>query len=78
MATAKADRIAVTVRLALADRAMFDTAVRSLQAAGLDAIEAHRRFGIVNGVVAADKLDALGAIEGVASVRADKTYRALK
>lgn len=76
MAVGKLALIDVTVRIDKTHAARMDEIVRSLKAKGLENVEAHVRFRIVNGRVSAAHFDDLKAIEGVASVRADRTYRA--
>lgn len=75
MAGGKVASIDVTVRIDKAHAARLDEIVRSLKAKGLGDVEAHSRFMIVNGRVNPAHLDDLKAIEGVAGVRADRTYR---
>jgi len=71
----KADMIDVTIRIDKAQAGRIDEIVRALVACGLNRVESHARFMIVNGCVSADALDALRKVEGVASVRKDQTYR---
>lgn len=68
--------IDVTIRIDKAQAGRMDEIVRALTACGLDRVERHARFMIVNGCISADALDALRKVEGVASVRKDETYRA--
>jgi hypothetical protein len=75
MADDKSDVIEVTIRIETAQAARLDEIVRALVASGLDRVESHARFMIVNGCVSAGSLDALRKVEGVASVRKDETYR---
>jgi len=70
------DRIDVTIRIDQAQAGRIDEIVSALKACGLDRVESHARFMIVNGCVNADALDALRKVDGVASVRKDETYRA--
>ena len=53
----------------------MDEIVEALKGSGLDRVESHKRFMIVNGSVNADALDALRRVKGVASVRKDSTYK---
>jgi len=76
MASEKLTSIDVTVRIDKAHAARMDEIVRSLKSKGLGDVEAHARFMIVNGRVNPARLDDLKGIEGVADVRADRTYRA--
>jgi hypothetical protein len=66
----------VTVRVDKAHAARLDEVVHALKVCGLKSVERHERFLIVNGSVEAEQLEALRNVEGVASVREDKTYRA--
>jgi hypothetical protein len=75
MADDKSDMIDVTIRIEQAQAGRLDEIVRALVASGLDRVESHARFMIVNGCVSADALDALRKVEGLASVRKDETYR---
>ena len=69
------DKVDVTIRIETAQAGRLDEIVRALIASGLDRVESHARFMIVNGCVSAGALDALRKVEGVASVRKDETYR---
>lgn len=71
-----ADRVDVTIRIDPAEAGRLDEIVRALRARGLDEVETHPRLLIVNGRVDQDRLDALRAVKGVASVRPDRTYKA--
>jgi hypothetical protein len=53
----------------------MDEIVEALKSGGLDRVESHQRFMIVNGSANANSLDALRNIKGVASVRKDGTYK---
>jgi len=75
MADDTSDKVDVTIRIDTAQAARLDEIVRALVASGLDRVESHARFMIVNGCVSAGSLDALRKVEGVASVRKDETYR---
>jgi hypothetical protein len=75
MADDTSDKVDVTIRIDTAQAARLDEIVRALVASGLDRVESHARFMIVNGCVNAGSLDALRKVEGVASVRKDETYR---
>lgn len=70
------DTLQVTIRVdkAFADR--FDDVVGELEAHGLHEVETHARFLIVNGSIGAARAAALESINGVASVRKDRQYRA--
>jgi hypothetical protein len=70
------DEIDVTIRIDKSDAGRMDEIVHALKAHGLDRVESHVKFMIVNGSVRADALDALRKVRGVASVRQDKSYRA--
>jgi len=75
MADKPSDIVDVTVRIDQDKAHRLDDIVRALKACGLDRVESHARFMIVNGCVSADALDDLRKVEGVASVRKDETYR---
>ena len=67
--------VELTVRIAKASAGQLDEIVRALEASGLSNLDVHKRLLMINGTAPADAVDALRAIEGVASVRADSTYR---
>jgi len=75
MADDSSDKVDVTIRIETAQAGRLDEIVRALVASGLDRVESHARFMIVNGCVSADAFDELRKVEGVASVRKDDTYR---
>jgi hypothetical protein len=75
MADDTSDKVDVTIRIETAQAGRLDEIVRALVASGLDRVESHARFMIVNGCVSAEAFDALRKVEGVASVRKDDTYR---
>ena len=75
MADKPSDVVDVTVRIEKDKADQMDEIVRKLKACGLDRVESHERFMIVNGCVSSDALDDLREVEGVASVRKDETYR---
>ena len=54
----------------------MDEIIEALKGGGLDHVESHKRFMIVNGSVNADAVEALRSVKGVASVRKDITYKA--
>jgi len=70
-----AEKVDVTIRIEKSEQARMDEIVESLKARGLDDIESHQRFMIVNGRINADKLDDVRKVKGVASVHQDKTYK---
>jgi len=76
MADGTPDLIDVTIRIDKAQAGRMDEIVRALMACGLDRVEPHARFLVVNGCISADALEALRKVEGVASVRKDQTYKA--
>jgi len=71
-----ADTIDVTIRIDKGSADRLEEIVRALKARGLDRVESHARFMIVNGSVSPDGLDALREVSGVASVRQDQSYKA--
>ena len=75
MADKPSDIVDVTVRIDKDKADRLDEIVRALKACGLDRVESHARFMIVNGCVSADAVDELRKVEGVESVRKDQTYR---
>jgi hypothetical protein len=75
MAKDTSDIVEVTIRIDTAQAGRLDEIVQALIASGLDRVESHARFMIVNGCVSAGSLDALRKVKGVASVRKDETYR---
>jgi len=75
MADKSSDVVDVTIRIDKDQAGRLDEIVRALKACGLDRVESHARFMIVNGCVSADALEELRKVEGVASVRKDETYR---
>ncbi|MFH1344455.1 MAG: hypothetical protein ABIL01_25140 [Pseudomonadota bacterium] len=70
------EKVDVTIRIEKADQGRMDEIVEALKSGGLDHVESHRRFMIVNGSANADSLDALRNVKGVASVRKDGVYKA--
>lgn len=70
-----AEKVDVTIRIEKSDQDRMDEIVEALKGGGLDRVESHKRFMIVNGSVSADALDALRRVKGVASVRKDSTYK---
>ena len=69
-------KIDVTIRIDKADAPRMDEIVDELKSHGLEEVQSHVRFMIVNGTVSEDSLDALRKVRGVASVRQDTTYKA--
>lgn len=70
------DIIAVTVRLDRAAADRVNEIVRELKSAGLTDLDLHERLMMVSGNVDSEAVDALRAVPGVASVRADQKYSA--
>jgi hypothetical protein len=66
----------VTIRVDKASAERLDAIVRALEASGLRDVDVHQRFLVINGSTAAERVSELRAIEGVASVREDQTYKA--
>ncbi len=71
-----AEKIDVTIRIDKAQAARLGEIVDVPKARGLGQVRSHERFMIVNGSASPDVLDALRAVEGVASVRTDTTCEA--
>jgi hypothetical protein len=70
-----ADKIDVTIRIEKSDQDRMDEIIDALKSNGLDHVESHKRFMIVNGTVNANAVDALRKVRGVASVREDRVYK---
>ena len=70
-----ADKIDVTIRIDKAEAGRMGEIVDVLKSRGLGQVQSHERFMIVNGSASPDALDALRAVEGVASVREDAAYK---
>lgn len=70
-----ADKIDVTIQIDTAEAGRLDEVVQALKARGLDRVESHPRFMIVNGSIAPEALEALRSVKGVISVQQDKTYK---
>lgn len=68
------DTINVTVRLERDQANRMDEIVQDLEKLGLSDIERRVRFGMVNGSVKAERIEALRKVKGVASVREDQVY----
>ena len=75
MAQDKSDTVDVTIRIDKQRSGQMDEIVRALEARGLSRIERHERFAMLNGSVSASRLDSLREVQGVASVRQDRTYK---
>lgn len=71
-----AEKVDVTIRIEKSDQDRMDEIIEALKGGGLDHVESHKRFMIVNGSVNADAVEALRSVKGVASVRKDITYKA--
>jgi hypothetical protein len=69
------EKVDVTIRIDPSESGRLDDIVQDLKARGLDQVESHKRFMIVNGSIDADALAALQEVRGVASVRRDRTYK---
>ncbi|HEV2154363.1 hypothetical protein [Bradyrhizobium sp.] len=72
------EKVDVTIRIEKSDETRMGEIVDALKARGLNDVESHERFMIVNGSVDADALDELRKVKGVASVRRDSTYKTQK
>jgi hypothetical protein len=72
----KADKIAVTIRIKKTEANRLGEIVDALKSGGLERVESHERFMIVNGDIDLDAIEALQSIKGVASVRQDGVYKA--
>jgi hypothetical protein len=66
----------VTIRVDKASAGRLDEVVRALETSGLTNLDVHERFLVVNGSVAANRVDELRKVGGVASVREDRSYKA--
>ncbi|MBY5826785.1 hypothetical protein [Rhizobium leguminosarum] len=69
------DKIEVTIRIDKNQARSLGEVVGELKSQGLEQVQSHERFMIVNGTVNPDALDALRAVKGVASVRKDVAYK---
>lgn len=69
------EKVDVTIRIDPSEVSRLDDIVQALKARGLDRVERHERFMIVNGSIDADAVAALRTVGGVASVREDRTYK---
>lgn len=76
MSDEASDTVDVTIRIDKADADRLDDIVRALEAAGLANCDVHRKFLLVNGSAPADAMAKLRRVDGVASVREDRTYKA--
>jgi len=72
------EKVDVTIRIEKSEQNRMDEIVDALKVSGLDDVESHKRFMIVNGSVNADGLDELRKVKGVASVHQDSTYKTQK
>ncbi|TYO66963.1 hypothetical protein FXV83_09200 [Bradyrhizobium hipponense] len=72
------EKVDVTIRIEKSEQNRMDEIVDALKVSGLDDVESHKRFMIVNGSVNADGLDDLRKVKGVASVHQDSTYKTQK
>jgi hypothetical protein len=70
-----ADKIDVTIRIEKSDQDRMDEIIDALKSSGLDQVEGHKRFMIVNGTVNANDVESLRKVKGVASVREDRVYK---
>lgn len=70
-----ADKIDVTIRIEKSDQDRMDEIIDALRSSGLDQVEGHKRFMIVNGTVNANDVESLRKVKGVASVREDRVYK---
>jgi hypothetical protein len=70
------EMIEVTIRIDKAEAPRMGQVVDDLKSQGLEQVQSHERFMIVNGSVNPDALEALRAVKGVASVRSDTVYKA--
>lgn len=69
--------VGVTIRVDEKDAAELSAVVKKLEALGLREVESRARFGIVHGRVERARLNDLKEVEGVASVREEKIFKAL-
>lgn len=69
------ERVDVTIRIDPSEADRLDEIIQALEARGLDRMESHKRFMIVNGRIDAAAIAALREVKGVASVREDRTYK---
>ena len=76
MSDEAAATVDVTIRIDKAHADRLDDIVRELEAAGLANCDVHRKVLIVNGAAPAEAMARLRRVDGVASVREDRTYKA--
>ncbi|PPQ17848.1 hypothetical protein CV770_18715 [Bradyrhizobium sp. AC87j1] len=69
------EKVDVTIRIEKSEQNRMDEIIDALKIRGLDDVESHKRFMIVNGSVNADALDELRKVKGVASVHQDRAYK---
>lgn len=70
-----AEKIPVTIRIERAETDRLGQIVDDLKTHGLESVETHERFMIVNGNANSSSLDGLRSVKGVASVREDSVYK---
>jgi len=71
-----AEKVEVTIRIERSEESRMDEIVRALRNGGLNEVESHKRFMIVNGSVDEDAIEELRKVKGVASIRKDRIYKA--
>ncbi len=69
------DKIGVTIRVDMSESRRLSEIVEALKSQGLEEVESHERFMIVNGSVDPHAVGALRTVKGVSSVREDSTYK---
>ncbi|SCB52035.1 hypothetical protein GA0061098_1016141 [Bradyrhizobium shewense] len=72
------EKVDVTIRIEKSEQNRMDEIVDALKVSGLDDVESHKRFMIVNGSVNPDGLDELRKVKGVVSVHQDSAYKTQK
>jgi hypothetical protein len=75
MANGPPRTVDVTIRIEKAQAGRLEEVVLALEASGLTNLDVHGRFLMVSGTVIPERLEALRRVDGVASVREDRTYK---
>ncbi|NML17206.1 hypothetical protein [Azohydromonas caseinilytica] len=74
MGSEPSDQLAVTIRIEPKDAGRFGAIVQQLERLGASELAPHPRLGIINCNLPAGQLEASREVEGVASVRQERSY----